>query len=149
MRLQHQIRQAATGVRTKTSTQLLGSSKTTSVNNNEHDEDDPKASRTKILKSIVQRWHEVMREQKDLAVRTGLERGAQWKTSAKGAAKTETQSGNAANAAAVGTESAKTASLPAATDLPIINTHPRLLEGGLRYLGMNVFLGPTSLHMRE
>ena len=54
MRLQHQTRQAATGVRTKTSTQLLSSSKTTSVNNNEHDEDDPTASRTKILKSIVQ-----------------------------------------------------------------------------------------------
>jgi hypothetical protein len=69
MRRQHQTRQAATGVRTR-------SDMTVTVT-----QDPKKTERQKIIR----RFHEVLKEsQNDVAVGTGIERKARWLVSAKG-----------------------------------------------------------------
>ena len=58
IRMRNQTKQAATGVRTKTSYQLQDPTRPAAANDGEND--DPKAVRSNVLKSIAQRWLEVI-----------------------------------------------------------------------------------------
>lgn len=98
MRRQHQTRQAALGVRTRQGTGNVEGEKVIS-----------------IRRRIIGRMHEILKEQKDQAVGTGVERSARWRAAAPGGragvvdgeAAPGLAAGNSVNAAAMAATIAK------------------------------------------
>ncbi|KAJ7258598.1 hypothetical protein C8J57DRAFT_1644546, partial [Mycena rebaudengoi] len=92
LRRQHQTKQAARGVRTRTIGAL----------------ESEKAKELSIRQQLIRKFHLALKEEQDVAVGTGLERGMRWRASAPGGRGADVPSaGNTANAAATASALAK------------------------------------------